>query len=228
MPEELKKLKRLSSLMIEIIPAILDKTEADFKKHIEQLANSTGFQEGWVHIDFADNKFVPNETIEPGVINKYPTDLKKEAHLMVIRPLEWIKELKDAGFDRVIFHFEADDSIDEVITAIKDAGMEAGVAINPETQIEWLRPYKDILDQVLIMGIVPGFQGQPFIPATIEKIKNLKNKDWPVRISVDGAVRDTNAKELMDAGVDQLVSGSFLLNGDIDENVEKIWEAIHG
>jgi ribulose-phosphate 3-epimerase len=214
--------------MIQIVPAILDKTPEDFEKHITQLKNSLGFQEGWVHIDFADNKFVPNETIEPSVVSEYPTDLKKEAHLMVSRPLGWIKELKEAGFDRVIFHFEADDNIDEVIEAIKNAGMEVGVAINPETQIEWLEPYKDSLDQVLIMGIVPGFQGQPFIPATIDKIKNLKSKDWPVKISVDGAIRDTNARELMEAGADQLVSGSFLLSGDIDENVEKIWEAIHG
>jgi ribulose-phosphate 3-epimerase len=214
--------------VIKIIPAILDKTETDFQKHIEQLANSTGFREGWVHIDFADNKFVPNQTIDVDAVSRFPTQLKKEAHLMVARPLEWIGGLKEAGFDRVIFHFEAEDNIDEVIELIKDAGMEVGIAINPETSIEWLEPYKDKIDQVLVMGIVPGFQGQPFIPATIDKIKNLKSKDWPLVISVDGAVRDTNAKDLVQAGADQLVSGSFLLKGEIDENVEKIWEAIHG
>lgn len=213
--------------MTEIVPAILDKTAEDFRKHIEQLKASQGFQEGWVHIDFADNKFVPNQTIEPEVISEYPTDLKKEAHLMVDHPLEWIEKLKDAGFDRVVFHFESQDKPEEVVNAVKKAGMEVGIALKPDTSIDSLETLKDKIDQVLVMGIVPGFQGQPFIPETLDKIKNLKSKNWPIKISTDGAVRDTNAKSLIDAGVDQLVCGSFLLQGNIDENLEKLWEAIN-
>jgi len=212
--------------MTLIVPAILDKTPEEFKKHVEQLQNSHTFQEGWVHIDFADNKFVPNETIGIDVIEKHPITLQKEAHLMVSNPLGWVEDLKKAGFKRIVFHFESQDPIGDVITAIKKAGMEVGIAINPDTGISELEPFKDNIDQVLIMGIVPGFQGQPFIPETIQKIKSLKAKNWPVAISIDGAVRDTNAKSLLDAGIDQLVSGSYLLNGDIDENVERIWEAI--
>lgn len=212
--------------MTLIVPAILDKTPEDFQNHVNQLEASPSFQEGWVHIDFADNEFVPNKTIAVDEV-EYPATLKKEAHLMVSRPLNWIENLKNTGFDRVIFHFESDDDISEVIRSIKDAGMEAGIAVNPETSLDWLEPYKDEIDQILIMGIVPGFQGQPFIPATIDKIRALKQKNWPVQISVDGAVRDTNAKELVDAGVDQLVSGSFLIQGDIDENLEKLWEAVN-
>ena len=212
--------------MTLIVPAILDKTPDDFKNHIEQLKNSHTFQEGWVHIDFADNKLVPNETISVEEVAKHPTDLQKEAHLMVARPIDWIDDLKKAGFERIIFHFEAEDDPAEVIKKVKESGLEVGIAINPETAIEKLEPFKNELNQILIMGIVPGFQGQPFIPATIEKIKSLKAKGWPVKISVDGAVRDTNAKDLVGSGIDQLVSGSFLLKGAIDENVEKIWEAI--
>jgi len=212
--------------MTQIIPAILDKTPEEFKKHVEQLQNSHTFQEGWIHIDFADNKFVPNETIGVDVIEKYPTTLQKEAHLMVNNPLKWIEDLKKAGFKRVVFHFESEDNPGEVIKSIKESGMEAGIAINPDTKIDQLEPFKDKLDQILIMGIVPGFQGQPFIPETIQKIKALKSKNWPVVISIDGAVRDTNAKSLIEAGIDQLVSGSYLLIGDIDENIERIWEAI--
>ena len=214
--------------MVEIVPAILDKTPEEFEKHIEQLKNSHSFKEGWVHIDFADNKFVPNQTIDVETVAKFPTELKKEAHLMVARPLDWINKLKEAGFERVIFHFESEDNPEEVIKSTKEAGMEVGIAINPDTQIEKLEPYKDKIDQILVMGIVPGFQGQPFIPATIEKIKSLKAKGWQVKISIDGAVRDENAEDLVNAGVDQLVSGSFLLKGDIDENVEKIWEVLEG
>lgn len=214
--------------MIQIVPAILDKTAQDFQKHIDQLKNSTNFQEGWMHIDFADNQFVPNETIGITTTSKFPIELKKEAHLMVEHPLDWINNLKIAGFDRIIFHFESKDDISQVIDQIKKANMEVGIAINPETDIESLEPYKNDIDQILVMGIVPGFQGQPFIPATIDKIKDLKSKNWSVKISTDGAVSTVNARKLVEAGVDQLVSGSFLLNGDIDENVEKIWEVIHG
>lgn len=212
--------------MIQIVPAILDKTPEDFKGHINQLKNSHSFKEGWVHIDFADNEFVPNKTIGVEEVGRVDINLKKEAHLMVRYPLKWIEKLKTAGFKRVVFHFESKDEVNEVIDAVRNAGMEVGIAINDTTALEALVSFQDRIDQILVMGIIPGFQGQPFIPATIDRIKELKSKGWPVKISVDGSVRDSNAKELVDAGVDQLVVGSFLLRGDIDENVEKIWEAI--
>ena len=212
--------------MIQIIPAILDKTPEEFKIHINQLKHSLGFQEGWVHIDFADNEFVHNLTLGIEEVAKVETNLKKEAHLMVSHPLSWIESLKDGGFERVIFHFESKDDTAEVIEAIRGAGMEVGIGINPETSTDVLEPYKNKIDQILIMGIVPGFQGQPFIPATINKIKGLRLKNWGVKISTDGAVSDINAKDLVEAGIDQLVIGSFLLNGNMDEKVEKIWEAL--
>lgn len=212
--------------MIQIVPAILDKTPQNYARHINELKNSVSFQEGWVHIDLADNKFVPNKTIGTDIISQNPTDLNKEAHLMVSRPLDWIEGLKEAGFKRVIFHFESEDNPEEVIKAVKNAAMEVGIAINPETPIDKLLPFKEKIDQVLVMGIIPGFQGQPFIPDTIKRIKDLKSKEWPVKISVDGAVSDLNAKQLVDAGADQLVSGSFLLEGGLDSGVEKIWEVI--
>ncbi len=106
--------------------------------------------------------------------------------------------------------------------------MEAGIALKMETPIEKLEPYKDKIDLVLLMSIVPGFQGQPFLPEALDRIKSLKEKGWPVRISVDGSVRDSNARQIVQAGADQLSVGSFLLTGDINENMEKLWEAIGG
>lgn len=209
--------------MVQIIPAILDKTPEDFAKHMGQLSSSASFQEGWVHIDFADNEFVPNQTIGVDTVAKIPINLDKEAHLMVAHPLQWINSLKEAGFKRVIFHFESKDDIGECIDKIKTLGMEVGIALNIDTPIENLKPFKDKIDLVLIMAIVPGFQGQPFLPEALDKIKNLKEKNWSVRISVDGAVRDDNAKQIVEAGVDQLTVGSYLLKGDIDENLENLW-----
>lgn len=213
--------------MIQVLPAILDKTDEDFQKHIDQLKNSESFKKGWVHIDFADNEFVPNETVSVDIVAKTPTDLNKEAHLMVSHPLQWIDKLKEAGFKRALFHFESKDDVSDCINKIKEAGMEVGIVLNTETPIEKLEPFKDQIDWVLIMAIIPGFQGQPFLPTTLDKIKNLKAKNWPFKISVDGSVRDTNAKQLVEAGVDQLTVGSYLLKGNIDENLENLWEAVN-
>lgn len=212
--------------MVQIIPAILDKTPEDFRNHIKQFKHSTSFQEGWVHIDFADNKFVQNQTIGIDTVVQNPISLDKEAHLMVIHPLQWLDQLKEAGFKRVIFHLESKDDILECIHRIKELGMETGIALNIDTPIEKLIPFKDKIDLVLIMAVVPGFQGQAFLPEAFDKIKALKKLNWSVRIAVDGAVRDSNAKQIIEAGADQLAVGSYLLKGDIDENLENLWEVI--
>ena len=212
--------------MVQIIPAILDKTPEDFRNHIEQLKHAASFQEGWVHIDFADNEFVQNKSIGIDTVLQNPISLNKEAHLMVTHPLQWIDKLKDAGFKRVIFHLESKDDILECIDKIRRLGMEVGIALNIDTPVTELEPFKDKIDLVLIMAVIPGFQGQPFLPEALDKIKALKKLSWSVRISVDGAVRDSNAKQIIEAGVDQLTIGSYLLKGDIDENLENLWEII--
>lgn len=212
--------------MVQIIPAILDKTPEDFTNHMEQLRSSASFREGWVHIDFADNKFVQNETISTDIVAQTNISLNKEAHLMVVHPLQWIDKLKEASFKRVIFHFESKDDVLECINKVKESGMEVGIALNIDTPIEKLEQFKDKIDLVLIMAVVPGFQSQPFLLEAIEKIKDLKERNWPIQISVDGAVRDTNAKQLIEVGVDRLTIGSYLLKGDIDENLENLWEAV--
>lgn len=211
--------------MIQIIPAILATSPQDYQRDIEKLNNSESFKdEGWVHIDFMDNKFVPNQSITPEVTLTPPTNLKKEAHIMVERPLEWISKLKDSGFSRVIFHFESKDNAQDVIDAIKDAGMEAGVAVNPQSAIEPLKQLKN-LDLILVMGVEPGFQGQPFAENTYERLTQVSA--FFENAAVDGAVKDQNALKLVQSGAKTLISGSFILNGNIDEQVEKLWEAIN-
>lgn len=214
--------------MIQIIPAVLATTEEQYQKDIEKLSKAGALKESWVHLDFADNIFVPNKTITTEVIQKFPTDFPKEAHLMVSHPKEWIIQLKEAGFKRVIFHLESEDNIVEVIDLIKSQGLEVGVAIKNDTEIERLEQYIKELDVVLLMSIVPGFQGQPFIPQTLEKIKHLKSKNWTVKVGVDGAVRDSNIKEIMEAGADFVIMGSYILKGNIAENLEKVWESLYG
>lgn len=211
--------------MIQILPAILSNTAQQYKSDIEKLSRSGSFKKGWVHIDFMDNKFVPNQSIDPEIVTKYPTNLKKEAHLMVDEPVEWIEKLADAGFDRVLIHFEAK-KVTQAVDLARKSGMEVGIALKNETSIDKVEPLVGKIDMVLIMGVEPGFQGQPFLEGSVWKIKQVKENGWNVKVAVDGAVRDSNVKNLVEAGVDQLDIGSFLLKGDIDENVEKIWEAI--
>ena len=202
--------------------------EEDYSKDIDRYQSALSFKEGWVHIDFMDNIFVPNKSIKPPVVIKYPTNLHKEAHLMVSHPTEWIDSLIEANFERVIFHIESADDILETIEQIKDMGIKVGLAINGDTPIERLEPFMGKIDTVLIMSIIPGFQGQLFIQESLDKIKKIKSKNWPVQIAVDGAVNDQNARELVEAGADKLIIGSFLLKGDVDENLERIWEVIKG
>lgn len=212
--------------MIQIIPAILATTPEKYQEDIKKLNASDSLKEdGWVHIDFMDNKFVPNKSINVSVVSEVQTNLKKEAHLMVENPLEWITKCRDAGFNRVVFHFESKDVPQDVINLIKESGMESGIALNPQTDPKVIEDLKN-LDLILIMGVKPGFQGRPFEENTYERIEQAVQINE--NISVDGAVKDENALKLVQSGAKILVSGSFILNGMIDEQIEKIWEAVQG
>ncbi len=212
--------------MVQIIPAILSTSEEQYQNDLAKLSKSEVLKEGWVHIDFADNIFVQNKTIGPEVISKFPADFTKEAHLMVLHPLEWVDKLVKAGFERIIFHIEAKDDTNDCIEYIRNKGLEVGLAINNETPIEKIELFVDKIDVVLIMTIVPGFQGQPFISEALDKVRQIKSRNWPIRVGVDGSVKDLNVREIMKAGVDFMIVGSFLLKGNIDENLERIWEEI--
>ena len=207
----------------EIIPAILSKNLQDFQVDLNKLLNSKNFNSGWVHVDFMDNIFVPNISMSPDDLSG--TDfksLKKEAHLMVIEPESWIEKLLKLVFERIIIHIEAKGDIAGYLKLIKSSGVESILAINPGTPIESLSPYAQLIDRILVMGVVPGFQGQPFVPETIDRIKEIKSKGWPVKIAVDGAVKDTNARAILNAGVDSIILGSFLMRGDPDENLARL------
>lgn len=213
--------------MVQIIPAILATSEENYERDVSRYKKSPSFQEGWVHIDFMDNKFVPNQSIEPSVISKYPINLHKEAHLMVANPLGWVDKLIAAGFARIIFHIEAE-NVEKCIEYIKTKKLQIGLAVNNDTPIENLKPFIEKIDVVLVMAVIPGFQGQKFIPESLDRVKKIKSLGWKVQIGVDGAVKDDNIKNIVDAGVDFVNVGSYLLKGDLDENLENLWEKING
>ncbi|MBI2599582.1 ribulose-phosphate 3-epimerase [Candidatus Daviesbacteria bacterium] len=214
-------------MLPDIVPAILSKTIQDFQADITKILNSKNLRNGWVHIDFMDNEFVPNQSIKPEDLENIDFgNLKREAHLMVKHPKEWIEKLIKLSFERIIIHFETDGDLKEYINLAKSGGAEVVIALKHETDLEELVPYAGLIDRVLLMGVVPGFQGQPFIPQVIDKTRELKAKNWPIKIEVDGAVRDTNAKQLLEAGVDCLIIGSFIIKDDPDIGLEKVHQAL--
>lgn len=212
--------------MIQIIPAILATNEGQYRQEITRLNDSPSLEGSWVHIDFADNIFVQNETIVPETINKFPTNLHKEAHLMVANPKNWVEKLAKAKFERIIIHVETND-VNECIEIIKSNNLQVGLAINNETPIEKLEPFIDKIDVVLVMTIVPGFQGQPFIAKALDKVREIKVR-WSAKIGVDGHVNIDNVRQVIGSGVDFMVVGSYLLKGHVEENLENMWEVING
>ncbi len=214
--------------MIQIIPAVLATSEEQYVRDIVKLSSSESLEGDWVHIDFADNKFVQNQTIGPEVTKQSDSTFHKEAHLMVVNPKEWVDKLVELGFERIIFHIESEDDPQEVIDYIKAKGVEVGLAVNTDTPINKVEPFLSKLDVVLIMTVEAGFQGQPFVVEALKKVEELKSMSSDLKVGVDGAVKDTNIKEIEKSGVDLVVIGSYLLQGDIEERLESIWEEIYG
>lgn len=215
--------------MVQIIPAILATSEEDYQRDVARYKQSISFKEGWVHIDFMDNMFVPNKSIGASETAKYPIDLHKEAHLMVQNPFLWIDELVKAGFERVLLHIEAE-NIEDSIEKAKEKGLEKGLAVKNDTELTKIEPFLERVDTVLIMGVELGFQGQEFIPESLNKIKEIsklrEDGGYGFKIEVDGAIKDDNIKAVVQAGADFVIVGSYLLKGDIDENLENLWEKI--
>lgn len=213
--------------MTQIIPTLFANSEEDYKIRANQVNSCAEFATSWVQIDFMDNIFVQNKSIGLDIVKKYPIHGKKEAHLMVQNPIVWINGLSELGFERAIFPIEVG-ATTQVIQKIKNVGMQAGIFLNPPTSIDTLLPFLDTIDLVLVMGVNPGFQGQKFIPETLERAKQLVKLRGERQFvtEVDGGVNMETAKDLVEAGVDILAVGSFLFNGDITQNLAKIRQQI--
>ena len=217
--------------MMQILPSVLSTTEQDYQHKIEKIEESEAFEGGWLHVDFADNEFVPNLTVGIEALKKYPTNLRMEAHLMVAKPEEWTQELIEAGTERLIIHIETLEN-PKLLEEIKKQKIEIGLAIKLETPVAKLVPFVGTIDVILVMSIHPGFSGQEFLPEGLDKIREVAalrsehNADF--KIEVDGGVSADNIRSLADAGVDGVIMASHLIEGDIDENLEKIWETFKG
>lgn len=200
-----------------IAPSILAADFANLNQACSIINNSDA---DWYHIDVMDGVFVPNISFGMPVISAIKKHAKKpfDVHLMITNPDRYIDDFKKAGADILTVHYEACNHLHRTLQAIKAAGMKAGVALNPHTNVNVLKDTITDIDLVLIMSVNPGFGGQQFINNTYNKIKEVKQMITAANsntlIEVDGGVTSANAKQLIDAGADVLVAGSFVFKSE--------------
>lgn len=200
-----------------IAPSVLAADFANLQRDIEMINQS---EADWFHIDIMDGVFVPNISFGMPVLQAISKHATKtiDTHLMIVDPDRYIKTFAQLGSNVLTVHYEACTHLHRTLQAIKAEGMKAGVALNPHTPVHLLEDVIQDLDMVCLMSVNPGFGGQTFIENTFHKTRQLKTliekKKANTLIEIDGGVTTKNARQLIDAGADVLVAGSFVFNAE--------------
>lgn len=202
---------------IKIAPSILAADFANLERDIQMVNQS---EADWFHLDIMDGVFVPNISFGMPVLKAMAQHTTKtlDVHLMIVDPDRYIKTFAELGADVLTVHAEACTHLHRTLQAIKDAGMQAGVALNPHTPVSVLEDVIADIDVVCIMSVNPGFGGQKFIQNTYAKVRKLRTMiaahKSATLVEVDGGVNATNCTDLVEAGADVLVAGSFVFSSN--------------
>ena len=203
-----------------IAPSILAADFANLQRDIEMINRS---EADWFHIDIMDGVFVPNISFGMPVLRDIVKHATKfiDVHLMIIDPDRYIETFAALAANMLTVHYEACTHLHRTLQAIKGAGMQAGVALNPHTNVSLLEDVINDIDLICVMSVNPGFGGQSFIENTYSKVEQLKalidRKGAKTRIEIDGGVTDKNAAQLIAAGADVLVAGSYVFKSENPE-----------
>ncbi len=214
--------------MTKIFPSLLS---ADFLNLKQEMIELERAGVDALHFDVMDGQFVPNISIGFPILEavRSATSLPIDVHLMINNPEQYIDTFIDKGANKLSVHYEATPHIHRIVQRIKNRGVEAGIVINPGTPISALDTLLDEVDYVLIMSVNPGFGGQKFIPSSLRKIAQLKEqrnqRELDFKIEVDGGVNAETATQVIEAGADWLVAGSYFFN---QQNYQQATQILKG